>query len=217
MVSSNMNSAIRNEKEADYRAVELLVREAFWNLHVPGCNEHFVMHNLRKSADFIPELDFVAETQGQIVGQIAYSRAVIAGETGARHGVVCFGPVSILPELQKQGIGRALSVHSIDAARKMGYPAILIYGDPRYYSRFGFRCGEKYDIRTADGKFAVALQALELKPGALNKMPGRFTESPAFEVNEAEFAKFEAGFPFKEKTINTPSQLEFRILASLRY
>ncbi len=213
----NFDALLRNENEIDFRTVELLVREAFWNLYVPGCNEHFVLHNLRQSADFIPELDFVAERQGQIVGQIAYSRGVLAGESSARHDVICFGPVSVLPAFRKQGIGSALIVHSIGVAGKMGYPAILIYGDPRYYSRFGFRCAEKYDIRTADGKFAVALQALELKPGALQNMPGRFIESSAFEVDEAEFAKFEAGFPFKEKKSNLESQLQFKILASLRY
>ncbi len=211
-----MNVVIRNEIEIDFRAVEDLVREAFWNLYVPGCNEHFVLHNLRKSADFVPELDFVAEREGRIMGQIAYSRGKIVDAKGAQTTVLCFGPVSVLPSLQKQGIGSALIIHSIEAARKMGYPAICIYGDPRYYSRFGFRCAEKYDIRTADGKFAVALQALELRTGALSNMPGKFVESAAFEVDETEFAKFDATFPTKEKA-KTDSQLEFKILASLRY
>ena len=208
---------IRNENEGDFRTVELLVREAFWNLYVPGCNEHFVLHNLRKSADFVRELDFVAEKDGQIVGQIAYSRGLITDDNSARHDVVVFGPVSVLPELQKQGIGGRLIVHSIDAARTMGFAAICIYGDPRYYSRFGFRCAEKYDIKTADGKYAVALQALELKPDALKNMPGSFIESPAFEVDETEFANFDAAFPFKEKKADLESQRQFRVLASLRY
>ena len=211
-----MDLILRNEREGDYRAVEGVVREAFWNLCVPGCAEHFIVHNLRKSGDFIPELDFVAEKEGQIVGQIVYSRGVIRDKEGGDNKVISFGPVSVLPEFQKQGIGKALINYTIGIAKDMGHPAICIYGDPRYYSRFGFRCGEKYDIKTADDKFAVALLVLELKQGALNNMPGRFIESTAFEVDENKLAQYDATFPFKEKT-ETKSQREFRTLASLRY
>ena len=98
----------------------------------------------------------------------------------------------------------------------MGYPAIFIYADPRYYCRFGFRCAEKYDIKTADGKFAIALLALELRPNALNHMPGRFIESTTYEVDEKKLEEFDSTFPYKEKT-ETDSQREFRFLASLRY
>jgi len=213
---SDIDSIIRNEEKEDYRTVEQLVREAFWNLYVPGCNEHYVLHNLRKSNDFIPELDFVAEKEGQIVGQIAYSRGIIKGRQGEAKDVVTFGPVSVLPAFQKRVIGSALITHTINLARDMGYPAICIYGDPRYYSRFGFGCAEKYEIKTADDKFAVALQVLELRQGALNDVSGRFIESAAFAVDETEFARYDATFPFKEKN-ETDSQREFRLLASLRY
>ncbi|MFH0847549.1 MAG: N-acetyltransferase [Chloroflexota bacterium] len=213
---SNINLIIRNEKKKDYRDVEQLIREAFWNLYVPGCNEHFILHNLRNSNDVIPELDFVAEKEGQIVGQIAYSRGRLKYTQGAEKEVVSFGPVSVLPTFQKQGIGSYLITHTINLAREMGFPAICIYGDPRYYSRFGFRCAEKYEIKTADDSFAVALQVLELKQGVLNNIAGRFIESVAFAVDETEFAQYDATFPFKEKK-ETDSQREFRLLASLRY
>jgi putative acetyltransferase len=215
-VTSNMKLIIRNEKEEDRRVVEELTREAFWNLYVPGCTEHYVLHNLRKSRDFIPELDFVAEKEGKILGNIVYSRGIIKKEQGAETEVICFGPVSVLPAFQKQGTGSALINHSIDRAKAMNYTAVFIYGDPRYYSRFGFRCAEKYDIKTADGKFAVALLALELKPGALSDMAGRFIESPAFAADPNGFPYFEAKFPYKEKA-EKDSQREFRVLASLRY
>jgi len=208
--------ATRHEKQSDYRAVEELVREAFWNLYVPGCVEHFVVHNLRKSADFIPELDFVAEKEGRIVGQIIYSRGVIRDKAGGGKKVASFGPVSVLPPLQKQGIGSSLITHTVNLARDMGFPAICIYGDPRYYSRFGFRCGERYDVKTADDKYAFALLVLELKPGSLGSAGGRFIESAAFEVNLDQFAEFDATFPHKEKT-ETDSQREFKLLSSLRY
>jgi putative acetyltransferase len=216
LVMPNINLIIRNENEKDYRNVEQLIREAFWNLYVPGCNEHFVLHNLRNSNDFIPELDFVAEKEGQIVGQIVYSRGIIKCKQSEGKEVISFGPVSVLPAFQKEGIGSALINNTINLAKDMGYPAICIYGDPRYYSRFGFRCAEKYDIKTSDGKFAVALQVLELKKGALNNIPGKFIESTAFAVDENQFAQYDATFPFKEKTEND-SQREFKLLASLRY
>ncbi len=215
-VMSNINLIIRNEKVNDYRTVEEMVREAFWNLYVLGCNEHFVLHNLRNGSDFIPELDFVAEKEGHIVGQIVYSRGRLKYTQGAEKEVISFGPVSVLPVFQKQGIGTALITHTISLAQEMGFLAICIYGDPRYYSRFGFRCAERYEIKTADDKFAVALQVLELQRGVLNNMPGKFIESAAFAVDENEFAQYDATFPFKEKTEND-SQREFKLLASLRY
>ncbi len=213
---SNVNIIIRSEKENDYRTVEELIREAFWNLYIPGCNEHYILHKLRKSGDFIPELEFVAEKEGQIVGQIVYSRGNIKYIQGVEKEVISFGPVSVLPAFQKQGIGSSMIIHTINLARDMGFPAICIYGDPRYYSRFGFRCAEKYEIKTADDKFAVALLVLKLKQGVLNNIPGRFIESSAFEVDENEFTQYDADFPFKERT-ETDSQREFRLLASLRY
>ena len=207
---------IRKEKADDYRTVEKIVREAFWNLYVPGCSEHYVLHRLRNSSDFIPELDFIAEKEGQIVGQIVYSRGTIKYTEGLEKEVVSFGPVSVLPAFQKQGVGSALIVHTINLAKEMGFAAICIYGDPRYYNRFGFRCAEKYEIKTADGKFAVALQVLKLRQGAINNTTGVFIESPDFEFDENELARYDSEFPFKEKA-ETDSQREFKFLASLRY
>ena len=210
-----MDVIIRNERESYYRAVEEVVRAAFWNLYVPGCTEHFIVHNLRKSGDFIPELDFVAEKEGQIVGQIIYSRCVIRDKDGGEKKVISFGPVSVLPAFQKQGIGSLLIRHTINLARDMEFLAVCIYGDPRYYSRFGFRCGEKYEVKTEDDKYAVALLVLELKQGSLGT-GGRFIESLSLPFDPGKFAEYDASFPFKEKT-ETDSQREFKLLSSLRY
>jgi predicted N-acetyltransferase YhbS len=132
-----MDVIIRHERKEDYRIVEELTREAFWNLYVPGCTEHFILHNLRNSADFIPELDFIAEKEGRIVGNVVYSSAKIVDRQGAEKRVIGFGPVSVLPLFQRQGIGCALIQHTIEVAGNMGFPVICIYGDPRYYHRFG--------------------------------------------------------------------------------
>jgi putative acetyltransferase len=213
---TDMNLIIRHETEQEYRLVEELTREAFWNVHVPGCHEHFVLHNLRNHRDFLPALDFVAERDGRIVGNIVYSRGTIKDQQGTEKAVIGFGPVSVLPALQKQGIGTALINHSLGAARAMGYQAVCIYGDPRYYHRCGFWCAEKFDVKTADDKYAAALLALELAPGALSNSAGRFVESSAFAVDEQQFAEYDATFAFREKS-EMDSQREFRLLASLMY
>src|SRR4030042_1250883 len=210
-----MDAIIRNEREGDYRVVEGVVREAFWNLYVPGCCEHFILYNIRKNSDFIPELDFVAEKEEQIVGQIVYSRGVVRDKDGGEKKVISFGPVSVLPAFQKQGIGSSLITHTINLARDMEFLAVCIYGDPRYYSRFGFRCGEKYEVKTEDDKYAVALLVLELKQGSLGT-GGRFIESLSLPFDPGKFAEYDASFPFKEKT-ETDSQREFKLLSSLRY
>jgi putative acetyltransferase len=211
-----MNLIIRNERKNEYRAVEDLTREAFWNLYVPGCSEHFCLHNMRDSNDFIPELDFVAELDGGVIGNIVYTRGRVIDDAGRTHKIICFGPVSVLPVYQRQGVGSALIRHSLEKARSSGFTAVCIFGDPRYYSRFGFRCAERYDITNSDGKFAVALMALELVPGALRKISGRFIESEVFKVDEVAFQKYEDTFPPKDKAV-TESQSEFKILASLVY
>jgi putative acetyltransferase len=211
-----MNLIIRNELKNDYRTVEDLTREAFWNLYIPGCNEHFCLHNMRSHRDFIAELDFVAEFDGKIIGNIVYTRGKIMNGEGKTHEVISFGPVSVLPSYQKQGAGSALIKHSLDKARSLGFDSVFIYGDPRYYHRFSFRCAEKFDITNSDGKFAVALMALELHPGSLKSVSGRFIETDAFAVNEAEFAEYEKTFPQKEKAV-TKTQADFQVMVSLVY
>jgi len=211
-----MQLKIRLETENDYRAVEELTREAFWNVHVPGCCEHYLIHTLRKSGDFIPKLDFVAVSDGHIVGHIAYSKARLLDPSGTSHPVVTFGPLSVLPPLQKQGVGSTLINHSLSEAKKKGDKAVFIYGDPRYYSRFGFHCAEKYDIKTSFGKYAVALLALELCPGVLCGISGRFVESTAYDVDMKTCEEFDKTFPPKEKS-HTPTQDEFKVIASLMY
>jgi putative acetyltransferase len=211
-----MELKIRNEQKSDFRAVEELTREAFWNVHFPGCNEHFCLHNMRDSADFIPELDLVAEMNGKIIANIVYTQGKIVDAAGKISQVICFGPVSVLPIYQGQGVGGTLINYSLDKARALGFRVVCIYGDPRYYHRFGFRCAERYDIQTFDGKFAVALMALGLVPEALRDVTGRFVESASFEVDENEFQKYEETFPPKEKA-ETESQSVFKVLVSLRY
>ena len=207
---ATMRLDLRPETEADFRAVEETTREAFWNIHAPGCLEHYLVHVLRDHADFLPDLSFVAAHGAEIVGSIFYSRSRV--ETTP---TVTFGPLSVLPVYQRRGVGTALVEHTIALCREKGLRAVLIYGDPAYYARFGFRAAREFHICTADGMYAAALQALELYPGALSGVEGRFFESEAFEVDVRAADAFDRSFPRREKR-ETPTQRAFQRLAAMR-
>ena len=207
---------IRLEREDDYRAVENLTREAFWNHHVPGCNEHYLAHVLRQSDCFLPELDFVAEANGELIGSIMYTKANVFCDNGETFPAVSFGPLSVLPEWQGKGIGSALVRHSLMRAGELGYSAVLIYGDPAFYSRLGFLAAESFGIGSADDYYADALQGLELAVGALRGKSGRFSEDSTYEVDEAAAEAFDKMFPAKEKQEGLPSQMKFLQHVSMR-
>jgi len=210
------NIKLRLEKPEDYKIVENLTREAFWNVHVPGCSEHYLMYSMRNSDAFIKELDIVAEIDGRIVGNIVYTKAKILGDDGNSYDVICFGPISVLPKFQGKGIGGVLIEHTKNLAKQLGYRAILIYGDPEYYSRYGFVAAKTYGIGTPDNMYAVPLQAYELFSGALHNCEGRFYEDIVYEVNEAEAIDFDESFPQKEKQAGLPSQKRFNELVGMR-
>ncbi len=134
-----MNLTIRLENPADYRTVEELTREAFWKNTDLGVTivEHLLVHKLRKSTIFVPELDYVAETDGKTVGNIMYSISKIIAEDNREHEVLTFGPLSVLPEYQNQGVGKALVQFTIAEAKRLGYTAIVFCGEPDYYPRLG--------------------------------------------------------------------------------
>ena len=204
-----MDISVRREERKDYRIVEEITREAFWNLYVPGCNEHLLAHKLRMCPDFIPELDFVAEKNGRVAGNIMFSRCSVIDVSKKRHELIMFGPVSVLPELQRRGIGDILIRHALRAAADIGHKAVAIYGSPDYYPKFGFRNGKEFGIGNPDGRYPIALQVLELAEGALKSISGQLHESSIFtELGEDELEIFDAAFPPKKKQV-TPSQKHF--------
>jgi predicted N-acetyltransferase YhbS len=207
-----MEIILRLEEEKDYRLVEELTRDAFWNIHSPGCDEHFVIHNLRKANEFIRELDFVAVHRNEIVGNIVYVEAKIKDDD-KEYKIVTFGPVSVLPEYQNKGIGSKLINHTIKLSREIGYKAIIIYGDPEYYKRFGFRVSKEYNITNKDRKYPAALLVLELYSNALNGIKGIFDEGVIYEIDEKEMEEFEKGFNKKEKMV-TKKQERFNEIAN---
>ena len=205
-------SGIRRETEADYRAVEELHRNAFWNVQVPGCSEHYLAHVLRKHPDFIPELDLVYELDGEIVGNVMYTKSELLEEGGNSTGILTFGPIGVAPEYQRRGIGKALLEASFDIAAGLGYPAIAIFGDPDNYVARGFRSCKRYNVCLEGDVYPAALLVKELKPGFFDGRKLVFRESPAYEIQERDAEAFDAGFPPKEKAFR-PSQETFFILS----
>ena len=210
-----MDMEIRMEQQGDWKAVEDLTREAFWNIHEPGCSEHLLMHRMRQSPAFIKELSMVAVAHGKIVGHIAYTRAAVISMQGKRQEVLCFGPLSVLPAFQGRGIGSALVKHTKELAGKMGFGAVLIYGDPLYYERFGFVKAQLYDIYAPGGMYADALQACELSDGALSTVTGAFHEDEVFDMAQEDVEAFDREFLPKEKGF-LPSQARFAQVVAMR-
>ncbi|WP_321417527.1 N-acetyltransferase [uncultured Methanomethylovorans sp.] len=201
-----MNISIRLEEENDFKNVEYMTREAFWDLYKPGCDEHLIVHKIRKVPAFVKELDFIAYEKDRIVGNIIYSRAKVVNEENKEFEVLCMGPFAVLPSDQKKGIGSLLLKHSIEKARQLGYKAIIIFGNPDYYQRFGFRNAEKYKIQTSWGENLDAFMALELYNGSLIGISGKFYEDEVFKTEKEELEDFERNFPYKEKHV-TDTQL----------
>lgn len=201
---------------ADYRQTENLTREAFWNHYSPGCCEHYLLHVMRDSPAFVPELDVVAECDGRIVGNAVCMRAVVDTDDGAQYEVLTLGPISVLPEYQFKGIGSRVIEYVRSQAREMGFRAILLCGDPDYYLYQGFIPAEMVGIRTANNMYATALHVCELYEGALDGIRGRYVENGVYEVDQSAAEAFDRDFPAKEKVAGTPSQKRFEELVTLR-
>ena len=202
---------IRNERESDYKIVEDITRKAFYNVYVPGCMEHYLVHIMRGHEDFIPELDFVIELDGQIVGNIMYTKAKLTDEGGTEKEIVTFGPVSILPKYQRKGYGKMLIEHSLKRAAELGYEAVVIMGSPANYVGSGFQCCRKYNICVEKEKYPAAMLVKELKPGALDGKLWFYSDSPVMNVDEREAQAFDDGLEKMEKKW-MPSQEAFYIM-----
>ena len=200
---------IRREEEKDYREVEELTREAFWNKYRPGCTEHFILHRYRDDPDFVPELDYVIEENGRIAAHMMYARAVIVGDDGTGLPVLVFGPVSVLPELQGTGYGSKLIEFTLSQAAKLGYGAVAITGDENYYGRFGFESGSSRGVYYAEmprEEQSPFFMVTELIPRYLGGFTGTYTDPPGYICEEADVDEFDKGFSPKKKK-KLPGQL----------
>ena len=196
---------IRLETPEDYREVEELTREAFWNVYAPGCVEHFVLHHYRSTPDFIPELDFVMEEDGRIIGHVMYSKAEIIREDGSVMPAWTFGPISIHPDYKRKGYGLKLLNYSIEKAREMGIGVLCMEGNIEFYKHAGFVLASSLNIHYhAEPKESEVpyFLAQELIPGYLDRVEGTYHTPKGYYFafdNPDAFNEFDATFPPKEK------------------
>lgn len=195
---------IRREEPCEYHKTEEMVLKAFWNKYHLGCNEHFLVHKLRKSDAYLPELSRVAVIGDEIVGAIFYSEAWLkrtADQTEARQ-ILTFGPLCVAPEWQGCGVGGLLLKETLALAKEAGQEGVVIFGEPDYYPGHGFQTCDHFGITTADGKNFDAFMGIELAEGGLADFGGKFYESEVFEnLSEEENEEFTKGFdaPVKRK------------------
>ena len=200
---------IRLENAADYRKVENLVREAFWNVYRPGCSEHYVIHVLREDPAFIRELDFVMERDGRLIGQNMFMRTIIETDDDKAVPVLTMGPICIAPELKRRGYGKALLDFSLERATGLGFGAVLFEGNIGFYGKSGFTYAREFGIRYHDlpeGADDSFFLCRELIPGYLDGITGVYQTPPGYYVQDCDVEAFDKAFPAKQK-LKLPGQL----------
>ena len=200
---------IRLENKEDYREVENLIRESFWNVYRPGCLEHYVLNQLRKDPDFVTELDFVMEENGKLIGQNIFMKAVIKADDGRDIPIMTMGPICITPRLKRKGYGKVLLDYSLEKAAEMGCGAVCFEGNIDFYGKSGFTYASEFGIRyhgLPEGEDASFFLCKELIPGYLDGVTGEYATPAGYFVDEAEAEEFDKIFPYKEK-LKLPGQL----------
>ena len=196
------NIVIRSEEKGEYRKVENMVRESFWNIYRPGCMEHYVLHQLRKDAAFVPELDLVMEQNGELIRQNMFMRASIAADDGREIPIMTMGPICIAPQWKRKGYGKILLDYSLEKAKELGYGALCFEGNIDFYGKSGFREAREFGIRyhgLSEGEDASFFLCKELIPGYLEGITGEYTTPEGYFVDEKEAEEFDRQFPRKEK------------------
>ena len=200
---------IRLERTEEHRETETLVREAFWNVYRPGCLEHYVLNQLRNDKAFVPELNFVMEKDGRLIGQNMFMRAVIKADDGSDLPIMTMGPICITPELQGTGYGKILLDYSLEKAAELGCGALCFEGNINFYGKSGFTYASEFGIRyhgLPEGADASFFLCKELKNGYLDGISGEYTPPKGYFVDEAQAEEFDKQFPPKEK-LKLPTQL----------
>ena len=200
-----MGIIIRNERKGEYREVEALVRESFWNVYRPGCMEHYVLKQFRDDPDFVRELDFVMELDGRLIGQNIFVRAKIRGDDGRDIPIMAMGPICVAPGLQRRGYGKKLLDYSLERAAELGCGAVCFEGNIDFYGKSGFAPARRFGVRYhglpegADDSFFLCR---ELIPGYLDGVTGVYAPPKGYFVadeNPEAFERYDAQFPYKEK------------------
>lgn len=206
---NTIDYTIRLEEKKDYAQVENLARESFWNVYRPGCLEHYVLHTIRRDPAFVPELAFVMEKDGQIIGQNIFVRAAIRADDGREIPILTMGPICIANAYKRQGYGLALLNHSVQKAKAFGAGAICFEGNIDFYGKAGFGYASKKGIRyhgLPEGADDTFFLCLELQDGFLSGITGEYQTPACYLVDPEEAEAFDRAFPPKEK-LRLPGQL----------
>lgn len=131
---------VRPEQPTDHASIRDVVARAF-----NSTNEADLVEAIRAAPEYIPELALVAELDGTVVGHVMVSYTELDDGT-TRHQIFQLSPLAVAPELQKNGIGSALVTTVLDRSKDVGAEFVILEGDPRYYSRFGFEPAEPHGI-----------------------------------------------------------------------
>lgn len=200
---------IRFEEIKDYREVENLIRESFWNVYRPGCSEHYVIHVLRDDPAFVKELDFVMEQNGRLIGQNMFMKTVINADDGRDIPVLTMGPICITPELKRKGYGKAILDYSLKKAKQLGFGAVLFEGNIGFYGKSGFNFARKFGIRyhdLPDGADDSFFLCKELIHGYLDGITGVYQTPQGYYVKDEDVEEFDKNFPPKVK-LKLPNQI----------
>ena len=200
---------IRLETPADSAEVENLVRESFWNVYRPGCYQHYLLRCLRDDKDFVPELDFVMEKDGRIIGQNVFVRASIQADDGRDISIMTMGPICVANDLKRRGYGKILLDYTIEKAKEMGAGALCFEGNIDFYGKSGFTYASEFGLRyrglpeDVDASFFLCK---ELIPGYLAGITGEYGPPAGYLIDEAKAEEFDKQYPYKEK-LKLPGQL----------
>lgn len=200
---------VRPERPEERRAVENLVRESFWNVYRPGCTEHYLLHCLRDDPAFVPELNFVLEKEGKVIGQNVFVRAEIRADDGRSIPILTMGPICIAPEYKRQGYGKLLLDYCLEKAAATGAGAICFEGNILFYGKCGFSYASGFGTRyhgLPEGADASFFLCRELIPGFLDGVTGEYATPQCYSLDDAAVAAFDQGFPPKQK-LKLPGQI----------
>lgn len=207
-----MSFIIRQEREEDRERVERITREAFYNLYMPGCVEHYLVHIMRDHQDFIPSLAYVCELDGEVIGSIMYTKAWLSDDSGHEKEIVTFGPVSVAPGHQRRGYGSQLIAHSLSRASELGYGAAVIFGSPSNYIGLGFVSSRRFSVSLPDGRYPAAMLAKELRDGVFDGRHWIYRGSPVMDISTDDAMRYDDTLERLDRGYR-PSQEEFYIMS----
>ena len=154
-----MNITIRGETEFDIDAISEITKAAFQSLQISNHTEQFIINALREAKALT--ISLVAEADNKVVGHIAFSPVTISDGSRDWYGL---GPISVSPELQKQGIGKSLIQEGLPALTALAGKGCVLVGHPGYYRRFGFRNLPDLVVDGVPSQYVLALSFDENTP-----------------------------------------------------